>query len=308
MAQTEKINSLIEKLNNKISDPSIIDAESSIYNTFIIVGTPRSGTTIVNQIVGNSEKVTYPSNLVSRFWKNPVYGFALQEHLNLSIYSNFSSDYGRTKGISEPHEFSYFWRNCISIPDFSVPLKSLQAQEIKSSEEKLNACKNLLQKHLILKNFFIVGNLKKFKESAPSAIFVILKRSEMETCISMFKGQEEYMENKNQWMGIHPDWHELLQQDKMVRSIVQYRYINSLIQKDLKGLSKNDYIALDYEKIVDEGIEYVEKAFKPILDLKLSNNINESLNKKPKNQNNELENKYLLAIPEAEKICKAYGV
>ena len=79
-----------------------------------IVGLPRSGTTVLYQLMAHTRCVGYPSNLMALFWKTPTVGATIQKHLaqhrpTLSI----TSVAGRTREPMDPHEFGYFWRSML---------------------------------------------------------------------------------------------------------------------------------------------------------------------------------------------------
>ncbi len=96
------------------------------YPTILIVGAPRSGTTLLMQWFASSGLVAYPSNFLSRFYNAPYLGARIQQLLtdprfnykdelsDIATYGlPFTSDVGKTKGALQPNEFWYFWRRFI---------------------------------------------------------------------------------------------------------------------------------------------------------------------------------------------------
>ena len=83
-----------------------------------VVGVPRSGTTILTQLLLSAFQIGYVNNIVAKFWQAPYIGSILakslknnQQNLNISTDSN----YGFTNEYEGPHEFGYFWRRWFSI-------------------------------------------------------------------------------------------------------------------------------------------------------------------------------------------------
>ena len=89
----------------------------------LIVGAPRSGTTLTLQWLAASGQFGYPTNFLSRFFGAPYLGARIQELLTnpefdyrgelRELYAgaiDWSSQVGKTQGILQPHEFFYFWR------------------------------------------------------------------------------------------------------------------------------------------------------------------------------------------------------
>jgi hypothetical protein len=83
-----------------------------------VVGAPRSGTTLVSQLLAKYLDVGYINNLIARFWRRPIVGIRLSEiclgadaRRTISLRSN----YGVTPGLVGPHEFGYFWRHWLDL-------------------------------------------------------------------------------------------------------------------------------------------------------------------------------------------------
>ena len=74
-----------------------------------VLGLPRSGTTLLTQLLIAGLNVGYIDNLVARFWLAPIHGIRLSRAVLEKKQFSFTSDYGKTPSIDGPHEFSYFW-------------------------------------------------------------------------------------------------------------------------------------------------------------------------------------------------------
>lgn len=76
-----------------------------------VIGAPRSGTTVLAQVLTHCLDVSYICNLAARFWLAPLVGIRLaREVLGKNVTPGFSSDYAVTPGAAGVHEFGYFWR------------------------------------------------------------------------------------------------------------------------------------------------------------------------------------------------------
>jgi len=119
MEDDSYIHNLIDEINDSVKDISIDlhgKCDETLFPVFII-GSPRAGTTLVYQAIVSKFNVEYPSNLVARFWKNPVLGYALQKNIcSAETYtSNFKSHHGYSVDkFLEPHECGYFWSRWFS--------------------------------------------------------------------------------------------------------------------------------------------------------------------------------------------------
>ncbi len=79
-----------------------------------IIGAPRSGSTILYQLITNSKDVLYINNFINLFHRNLYSGFLLNERFfGLGHHNCFSSEFGNTLncGWKAPSESGNFWYN-----------------------------------------------------------------------------------------------------------------------------------------------------------------------------------------------------
>lgn len=91
--------------------------DCTIKHPFIFVfGLPRSGTTLLTQLLASTLNLGFINNFVARFWLAPVTGIRLARSLKLESQANsFRSEFGATAGLGDIHEFGYFWRHWLKI-------------------------------------------------------------------------------------------------------------------------------------------------------------------------------------------------
>ncbi|MDZ7703686.1 MAG: sulfotransferase [Trueperaceae bacterium] len=101
------------------------------YPTLYVIGAPRSGTTLLSQVFCSHLDVSYVSNLSAAFWKAPLVGRSRQRRQRaFSRAPTFvvRSEFGRTTGLYEPHEFGYFWSRQLGYPDMQQRDASFEEQ------------------------------------------------------------------------------------------------------------------------------------------------------------------------------------
>ena len=104
----EEINLLLQQPNNTMLE-SFIEPKHPL---LFIVGAPRSATTLTHQFIAQTSVFSYISNFTAKFWKAPYLGMVLEDLMETQneIISNHSN-FGRTSGLHEPHQFNYFWKD-----------------------------------------------------------------------------------------------------------------------------------------------------------------------------------------------------
>ena len=102
------LNSVLSDNSNKLNNLNI--TKPSTYTPIFIIGLPRSGSTLLSQLITQIYDIGYINNLVARFWSNPIIGIKLSQEFDLANYKSLlNSSYGVTSLINEPHEFGYYW-------------------------------------------------------------------------------------------------------------------------------------------------------------------------------------------------------
>ncbi len=100
------------------SDVMPTAARAAVLPIIYIVGVPRSGTTLLSQLVSRFLPVGYVNNLIARCWRRPAVGIVLTRALlgeRAREGITFHSSYGTTHEVVGPHEFGYFWRQWLSL-------------------------------------------------------------------------------------------------------------------------------------------------------------------------------------------------
>lgn len=163
-----------------------IDKTKKIPPIFII-GAPRSGTTLLYQLLAYHYKTSYITNFSSVFLKSPVTTSYLTRKL-LTPYNDksLSSDYGLMKGIWAPSEAGKIFKYWFQRKD---------DDKIKNS---IYAMGQVFNAPFIAKNLRINSELEYMHKLFPDAIFIHIKRDIFFNVQSLILGIQE---NKNDLVG-----------------------------------------------------------------------------------------------------------
>lgn len=157
----------------------------SAYLTGQIVGLPRSGTTILYQLLAQTMRVGYPSNTMALFWRTPTIGARLHEHLaRTGPTVGTESIAGRTIEPLDPHEFGYFWRNALGHSDNSIdadrePIPMHQLQDT------LDAVTGVFAKPVVYKNFYALVHIDEMRNHLVRQKYVVITRDPLDVALSL---------------------------------------------------------------------------------------------------------------------------
>lgn len=301
--KSKRFEDVLSSMNEKLygaQNQIMIKPIKESYPTIHVLGAPRSGTTLATQLISSFLDVGYINNLIAAFWKAPLYGIELSKKLlNDDFTSNFTSDYGRTNTINEPHEFGYFWNH-------HLKYDSLQQQN-PSHENKIDwqelslLIKNMtysFEKPLLFKSFLLGFHAHKFYTYLPQTKYIYIKRNLLDNVISILNLRKNLNGDINIWGSIKPLQYNTLKDMTVYEQIVgQILCIEHAYLNQLSHIPKTNKSIINYEDLCDAPKEFLNKLTQ------------ESIHFKPKIENFDTSEIKLNAMKvdneEVEKINKA---
>lgn len=244
----------------------------------LVVGSPRSGSTLVLQWLASLGHFAYPTNLLSRFYMAPYVGALIQRMLTDTQYTfrdeffelkdvnfSFESTLGKTVGLLAPHEFWYFWRRFFIYGECHfLDNEALKCVDRRRFTSDLASLESAFDAPLALKAMIVNCNIRFVSELLDTAIFVYVKRSPFYNIQSLLKARREYSGSVNEWYSFRPkEYSELKQLDPMHQIAGQIFHLNKAIETDLANLPESRRIVVDYERfcMAPEAV-YRELVFK----------------------------------------------
>lgn len=223
---------------------------SETYPTLYVVGAPRSGTTLLSQVLCSHLDVSYVSNLSAAFWKAPVYGLKLARKLQPhALASSFQSDFGRTTGLYEPHEFGYFWSQQLGYPDMQQREASFEEQiDWAILRTTLNNMTHAVGKAMVFKPFLLAFHLARMSRVMEKSIFVRVRRDPVDTALSILKMRRQYAGSEDHWVSLKPleyDW--LKTRPNWYQAVGQVFFLEELMSAQLASLPPHRYLDVRYE-------------------------------------------------------------
>lgn len=211
-----------------------------------IIGLPRSGSTLLFQVLNSKYKFSFFSNLANVFYKGPslVLSVFKNQHRKFKL-ARFDSDYGYTKGFFSPSEGGSIYRDWFS-------------ENKKTDKERINktidAYTKIVKAPFIFKNLNISFNLETITEIFPNAFFILINRDLRFVCQSIYHStiHEE---------GIHIDGltrEELLKnKDPLLELAIRLKFFDKEIKEKLSEKTSN-YLQVDYSDLCSSPQKVIE--------------------------------------------------
>ena len=233
----------------------VLAAQSSQpVKTVWIIGPPRSGTTLLYQMLINSFEFAYFTNFTSKFYTAPIIAFWLQTQRlqNGSASVGYSSRYGRTDEPLGPHEAGKFWYRWFPNGDqVFVPSGYLQGAAQRSFRNEIAGIGHVTGRPVLFKNVFNSVRIAPIIETFPDAGFLICHRNPLDTAQSILRGRTKLHQDKGHWIGVRPAEYEKLRHapyDEQIAGQIYYTY--KQIETDRRKWPKN-FFDVHYKEMCD---------------------------------------------------------
>ncbi len=220
-----------------------------------IVGVPRSGTTLLYQLMARHFRVGYISNRMAGLWMAPVYALKrwMEEQKGRETSEGKAHSFlGQTTGEDAPHEFGYFWQYWMKHREHDE-LSEYELQMIpwERIREELEALAGYIQAPFVLKNLnYIDHKIEWVKARIPSASFLHIERDPEETIRSILKARVDRYGREDLWWSIRPAGYErLLKRSPVEQVAFQYFYVLRSIEEGLEKIGDADKDHVEYEDL-----------------------------------------------------------
>ena len=216
-----------------------------------IVGVPRSGTTLLHQLIVTSLEVGYVNNLIAAFWRAPNVGIRLSRKLlgDEVPPSRLSSEFGRTTGIHEPHEFGYFWSEALGygeLTEESAPM-SIDWDDLRST---LLQMAQTAGKPMAFKAMLTNWHVDHITQAIPEARFVWIRRDPFQTAVSLIESRSSFLGSSREWFSLKPLGYQGLQSRSVEEQVAfQVMAINRRVRDAFESIDSGRVFDTEYESL-----------------------------------------------------------
>jgi len=262
----DELNSLIQQL-----EPTELVSKETVFPIVFVVGLPRSGTTILTQLLSASLDVGIINNLIARFWLAPVTGIRLSKAiLREQVNISFKSDYGKTSDITEPHEFSYFWHYWLKMEN----MPPYNPEEVRDEIDWTGLATTLRNmsaawgKPLVMKAPDVAYHIEKIFDILPETLFIHIYRDLADTAVSMRRSRLEYFGDENVWLGAYPNEYESIADLEGIKQIAaQAVCLNRMYKTAIDKITEKNVMSVHLNSLCENPLEIVRSIGRRISEL-----------------------------------------
>jgi len=224
-----------------------------------VLGLPRSGTTLLSQLLAYCLDVGYVDNVAARFWLAPVHGLRLSRSLleGWGARPAFESDYARTADLPGIHEFGYFWRHWLRKESFADVAQAREREADLDWAGLRRTLANMQQelggKPFVAKNALAAYHLPRLREVLTQVIYVYVARDPLDTAVSILDARRKYYSDLNTWWSyMPPEVEQLASLDYWDQIAGQVHYLERFYERALPEAGEDAVVRTTYEELCRE--------------------------------------------------------
>ena len=219
-----------------------------------VVGVPRSGTTLLYQLICAHLEVGYVSNAMARWWMAPVAAAQIRSPLRAGRpHGELESDLGRSTGPDEPHEFGWFWQFHLEHGDTDdLDAEALSTRGFREAKLELEGLAGYFERPLVLKALVhIPYKIAWLKTQLPQARFIWIRRDPVFVAQSSLQARVDRFGDPGRWWSLRPrdvaQWRSRAPHDQVAHQIVD---ATKAIESAFASLPSDATLCVDYERLV----------------------------------------------------------
>lgn len=238
--------SLLQRLELLGSDGSSKPLE---HRPLFIVGAPRSGSTLLYQLMVARFDVTYLANRHCSFFGAPSWVERLGGR-GASPPEDYSSRHGLTAGPWGPAECGPFWYRFFRKSPQFVPLSESEPGDLQRLRAAFRALGDAGRRPLVFKNLLCALRLEPIAAALPEGRFVVIRRALDEHARSILVARERAnAEVRSWWSAEPPGWERLAQLEPVEQALGQIDAIHATIDESRDRVGPGRFLDVSYDTL-----------------------------------------------------------
>jgi hypothetical protein len=216
-----------------------------------ILGPPRSGTTLLYELMLTRYQFAYLSNLAHRFYLTPVAATLLGRRGIQQWQGSFESAYGHIEGWAAPNEGGWIWNRWFPEESYLSEDRAA-ALPVETIRPTIQSLCNVLDAPFLNKNVMHSVHMRLLDAIFPGCLFVHLQRDPAENMRSILRARanEGGPALREDWWSVKPrHWDRYRNSGNAVQAAAQVLHIHREIALDAKHLGLERRIVVDYADV-----------------------------------------------------------
>jgi hypothetical protein len=219
-----------------------------------VLGPPRSGTTLLYELMITRYRFAYLSNLAHRFYLTPVTGTFLGRRGIQQWQGGFESNYGHIEGWAAPNEGGWIWNRWFPEESYLDDARAA-ALPVETIRNTVRAISRVLDAPFLNKNVMHSVHMRLLDAVFPGCVFVHLRRDPAENIRSILRARanEGGPALREDWWSVKPRvWQRYRGDSHAIQAAAQVLYTHRDICEDAAKLGEERRIEVDYSVLCSD--------------------------------------------------------
>jgi len=221
-----------------------------------IIGAPRTGSTILFQVLSNQLDVIYVDNLICHFHRNFFAGCRISDRVfKQRAHNCFTSENGDTSsgGLRAPSECGAFWYRWLPSDRHFLDYHEISDDMVRNVRREIAAVINYYDKPILFKNLNAGQRLRLLHQCFPEAKFVVVNREPLYAAQSILLAKRRLGLIDNEFWSIMPGNVDQLKTLSGYEQITkQIYFLQGQIFKDRRLFNDKNFLTVEYSNLNSE--------------------------------------------------------
>ncbi len=220
-----------------------------------VLGAPRSGSTLIVQVITESLDIGYISNRHCLWFGAPALAERLFRPLANKPASDYQSEYGSTNDLHAPAECGEWWYRFFRRSPPYVTLDDVNPSRMRAFRCSVAAFTEAFNRPVLFKNLYASLRIRAIAKYLPESLFIIISRDEVDNGHSLLEARFKRFADYGQWFSVEPPETERLKLLPAHEQVIeQIRHIYATIDSDLRlsGVPLSRCFDLNYEEFCSD--------------------------------------------------------
>ena len=238
-----------------------------------VLGLPRSGTTLVTQLIARCLRTGYINNFVARFWLAPVTGIRLARAAGIvGRAGDFESTFGSTASLQGIHEFGYFWRHWLKKSTFEDIERAVELESSIDWRQLYRTLANIQREFdapIVMKNMLGIYHLSRLEETLKKVVYVYIQRDELDVAESILKARRQHYSNPDKWWSyVPPDFRRVIGLDYWHQIAGQVALLKAFLDRELgRPETRDNVVRVDYAELANDPAAFLARLSQKSVEL-----------------------------------------
>jgi hypothetical protein len=217
----------------------------------LIVGPPRSGTTLLYQLLVQQFDVGYLSNAHTALFGAPVLlEWLIPRALRLPP-NHQESRFGVSPGLWAPSEAASFWYRFFPLKPHAIEPEDFPIRQRKGLRDAVAAISRAAHAPLLMKNVVCSVRMLAISSAIPEMRYIVVHRDHVATAESILAARQAVNGNVDAWWSVEPnDIDDIRHLPPEMQVIKQIRSVEGAIGTARRALQQESFADIDYDDLL----------------------------------------------------------